>query len=90
MLSMDLFCFGCGINIPMLPTGTRSSGCLCSIESLSQISLKPDHNTTIDLTLHYPSNYGLLTEDANQLMILTEDMDIIYTLYSDSDSVIDL
>jgi hypothetical protein len=86
---MDLFCFGCGTNIPMLPTATRSSGCLCSIESLSQISLKPSDSTRIDLTLHYPSNYGLLTEDANQLMILTEDMDIIYTLYSDSDSVID-
>lgn len=85
---MDLFCFGCGVNIEELPTSRVT--CQCMMESLSQLSLKPTEKTTIDLTLHYPPNYGLLTEHGDQMIMLTEDMDIVYTLYADCNSVIDL
>lgn len=85
---MDLFCFGCGEHIGALPNSKTS--CQCLMDSLSQLSLKPTEETTIDLTLHYPPNYGLLTQNGDQMIMLTEDMDIVYTLYADCNSVIDL
>jgi hypothetical protein len=81
-MSVNFFCFTCGVDFRIY--GAYENGCNCSlVDNLNNMSIEPEDDLTdsgLDLTLFYPPNFGLITDDAEHVALMLKSSEKFYSL----------
>jgi hypothetical protein len=84
---MEFFCFECGITFEVYgkndqpATVTTVDSCDCNLlESLGHMSINPVNNGDLDLSLFYPPNFALITDDLETLYTMIDGEEKFYSL----------
>jgi hypothetical protein len=82
---MEFFCFECGITFEVYSENHRSTvainSCDCDLlVSLGHMAINPADNGDLDLSLFYPPNFALITDNAETLYTFIDGEEKFYSL----------